>query len=92
MNAPQQNLITTAGKLCAQLLVMKGAIDQIDVLYSGSPNWDDLITQPEIDEVASFLQANLTVSNVADAVYILKLIRDNVNSNLPAMVMLANLG
>lgn len=92
MNAPQQNLVSKAGQLCSQLLEMKGTIDQIDVLYSGSPNWDDLITQGEIDEVGSFAEAGLTAANVADAVYILKLIRDNINSNLPAMVMMANLG
>lgn len=92
MNAPQQDLISKTGQVCKQLLTLKGTIDQIDVLYSGSPNWDDLITQPEIDEVTSFEQANLTVANVADAIYICKLIRDNINSNLPAMVMLANLG
>lgn len=92
MNAPQQDLISRTGRVCKQLLDLKGTIDQIDVLYSGSPDWDSLITQPEIDEVASFLQANLTVANVADTIYILKLIRDNVNSNLPAMVMLANVG
>lgn len=92
MNAPQQNLISKAGNLCEQLLKMTGPINQIDVLYSGTPNWDDLITQNEIDEVDSFAEAGLTAANVADAVYILKLVRDNVNSNLPAMVMLANLG
>lgn len=92
MNAPQQDLISRTGGLCNQLLTMKGIIDQIDVLYSGSPNWDELITQSEIDEIPSFLQAGLTVANVADAIYILKLVRDNVNSNLVAMVMLANLG
>lgn len=92
MNAPQQNMVSRAGNLCKQLLEMKGVIDQIDVLYSGSPNWDDLITQSEIDEVASFAAAGLTAANVADAVYILKLCRDNINSNLPAMVMMANLG
>lgn len=92
MNAPQQNLVSKAGQLCSQLLEMKGIIDQIDVLYSGSPNWDDLITQGEIDEVSSFAQTGLTATTVADAVYILKLVRDNVNSNLPAMVMMANLG
>lgn len=91
MNAPQQDLISKTGRVCKQLLDLKGTIDQIDVLYSGSPDWDSLITQPEIDEVASFLQSNLTVGNVADAIYICKLVRDNVSSNLPAMVMLANL-
>ena len=92
MNAPQQNLVSKTGQLCKQLLEMKGVIDQIDVLYSGTPNWDDLITQGEIDEVPSFLETGLTAINVADAVYILKLVRDNVNSNLVAMTMLANLG
>lgn len=92
MNAPQQNLVSRAGQLCAQLLEMKGVIDQIDVLYSGSPNWDAQMTQGEIDEVASFAEAGLTAANVADAVYILKLVRDNVNSNLPAIVMMGSLG
>lgn len=92
MNAPQQNLVSKTGQLCSRLLEMKGTIDQIDVLYSGSPNWDSLITDGEIAEVPSFVEAGLTAANVADAVYILKLIRDNVNSNLPAIVMLANLG
>lgn len=88
--APQQNLIVNVGAACKILLDIQDDIEQIDILYNGTPNWDVLITDQEIDGVPSFAAIGLTAQHVADAIYPLNLIRTQVNTgNLPAMVLLA---
>ena len=90
MEAPQQDLIVKTGQVCAALLDLQAAIEQIDILYSGSPNWDDLITNQTINEVPAFEAIGLTAANVADAIYQIKLIRQQVmTGNIVAMVLLS---
>lgn len=92
MNAPQQNMISKTGSVCKALLELMNQIERIDILYSGAPNWDDLITNEAIATVPSFVAAGLTATIVADAVYQIKLIRQQVlGGNLPAMVLMAEL-
>lgn len=91
MEAPQQNLISNTGKATRVILGLLEAINELDVLYNGSPQWAALITQPEIDSVPSFHAAGLTTTNIADAIYNLKLIKVQAESNLPALIILASL-
>lgn len=91
MEAPQQNLISNASKAARVVLGQLEAINELDVLYNGSPQWVNLITQDQINSVPSFLAAGLTVQNIADVIYNLKLIKVQAESNLPALIMLANL-
>lgn len=93
LGAPQQNLVTEVGQLCAQLLEMSGQIEQIDVLFNGAEaNWDALITDAELATIPSFDGAGITAANVADAIFILKTARAAAYSNLPAVVIMGNLG
>lgn len=93
MDATQQNLVSRAGQLCAQLLKMSGEIEQIDILFNGDAHWDLLITDAAIADVASFNAAGLTAANVAAAIFVLKEVRGKVRDvNLAAMVMMGNLG
>ena len=90
--APQQNLITNVGIVSRALLDLQDDIEQIDILYNGTPDWDTLITDQEIDGVPSFAAVGLTAQGVADAIYQLNQVRTIVNSgNLPALVLLAQL-
>lgn len=92
MDAPQQNLVSKVGQLCAQLLDMSGEIEQIDVLFNGDANWDALITDVTLATVPSFEAAGITATNVADAIFILKTARAAAYANLPAAVIMGNLG
>ena len=92
MESPQQNLISNTGQVSKALLDLMSAIERIDILYSGSPNWDDLITDQTIAEVPSFAAAGLTAAIVADAIYQIKAVRTQVTTgNLPALVLMAEL-
>ena len=92
MEAPQQNLISKTGTVCKQLVELMDDIEHIDILYSGSPNWDDLITDEAIATVPSFVAAGLTAQTVADAIYQIKLVRQQITTgNLPAMVLMGEL-
>lgn len=92
LQPPQQNLISKTGNVCKTLTALMGAIEEIDILYSGAPGWDDLITDQEIATVPSFVAAGLTAQTVADAIYQIKLVRQQViTGNLPAMVLMAQL-
>ena len=92
LGAPQQDLVTKVGQLCAQLLEMSGQIEQIDVLFNGDPNWDALITDAELATIPSFDEAEITAANVADAIFILKTARAAAYSNLPAVVIMRTVG
>ena len=39
-----QTLISKTGNVRKALLDLMGSIERIDILYSGTPNWDELIT------------------------------------------------
>ena len=92
MNAPQQNLVSRTGQVCRALLDLMDDIERIDVLYSGVANWDSLITDEELASVPSFAAAGVTATTVADAVYQIKLIRQQVmTGNLPAMMQMGEL-
>lgn len=88
--APQQNLIVNVGAVCKAILDLQGDISEIDILYNGTPDWDTLITDQEIDGVPSFAAIGLTAQDVSDAIYQLNQIRTQVTTgNLPAMVLLS---
>ena len=90
MQPPQQNMISRTGQVCKALFDLMDDIERIDILYSGVPSWDDLITDQEIGTVPSFVAAGLTAAILADAIYQIKLVRTQVTTgNLPAMVLLA---
>lgn len=92
MDAPQQNLISNTGAVRKMLTELMDDIERIDILYSGVPNWAALITDEAIDTVTSFVAAGLTAAIVADAIYQIKLIRQQVTTgNLPAMVLMGEL-
>lgn len=77
LGAPQQNLVSNVGKLCQQLSAMLSLIDEIDNLYSGTPNYDDLITDDEnegLPSIDSFKAAQITAADVATGVYIIKMV------------------
>jgi hypothetical protein len=93
MQPPQQNMISRTGQVCKNLFDLMDDIERIDILYSGSPNWDELITNETIATVPSFVAAGLTAAILSDAIYQIKLVRQQVTTgNLPAMGLLAELG
>ena len=92
MLAPQQNLVSRTGQVCRKLLDLMADMERIDVLYSGSADWDSLITNEALAEVPSFAAAGITATTVADAVYQIKLIRQQVmTGNLAAMMQMGEL-
>jgi len=92
MEAPQQNMISNTGKAASIALEqLFPLVQQIKTLYSGTPNWDALITQAEIDSVPSFQAAGLTKADLNDAIYCLGQMNIEVTTRLTAIIMLANL-
>jgi hypothetical protein len=88
--APQQDFVVRVGAACKAILDLQGSVTQLDILYNGTPDWDTLITDEEINGVPSFAAIGLTAQDVADALYQLNQIRNQVNTgNLPAMVLLS---
>jgi hypothetical protein len=84
-----QNFISQSGAQAKKLLDMYGDLQQINVLWAGSPDYDTLITQGEIDEVESF--AGLTAAQLADAEFAMATIKDTITNALPALAVLSNL-
>jgi hypothetical protein len=84
-----QDFVSDTAKACKALLDQYGALQQLNVLWAGSPDYDALITQGEIDEVPSF--AGLTATQLADAEFALASIKDTITNALPALTVLSNL-
>lgn len=91
METVHQNFISRMSNEARTMLDQYGALSQQNVLWSGTPDYQHLITQAEIDSVPSFNGANLTTQNLADAAYALEQIRGILTNALPALTVLANL-
>ena len=93
MNAPQSNLISKTGNVCKALLDLMGSIERMDILYSGTPNWDELITGGgDCFRAVVAAAAGLTTAILADAIYQIKLVRQHViTGNLTALTLMAEL-
>lgn len=89
MNAVNQDIISTAAQKCKTFLAEYGALMVLDIQYT---NHAAEITQEEIDGVPSFQEAGLTVAELAAAVYVLKMIKVQMDSlNLDAFVKVSQL-
>lgn len=91
MNTRQQSFIRDSQTESDFMLSRLGPLLQLNTLWAGSPNYDGLITQQEIDSVPEFVAAGLTVQELADAEFALATIKDTINNALPALTVLAKL-
>ncbi len=90
-SAAHQNFISQTGYRSRVLLDQIGSLEQLNVLWAGSPGYDTAITQEVIDSVPAFLEAGLTAQNLADAEYALAITLTNIKNALVALTILANL-
>ena len=91
MSAAHQDFISKTSNEANRLLDFLSEETQLNVLWAGTPNYQTLITQEEIDSVESFAGAGLTVQNVADAQYAMASIQTAVTNALVALTILGNL-
>jgi len=92
LTVEQENLIVKVGVICAKLLEMQTDMIQVNELWNGSPDWDTLITDENIQAMSSLAGVGLTKTKLADAIYQVELIRQQIlTGNLPAVVLLAQL-
>jgi hypothetical protein len=93
MNPAQQDLISKTSKIARTFLDLQGQIQEIDTLYNGAPNYAALITDETIVEVPSIAQSGVTAAQIATGVYVIKTMRETLmNTDLPAIVVVANIG
>lgn len=64
---------------------------EIDTLQNGVSDYAHKITQAMLDSEPEFLAAGLTTTQVADAVYVLKMANTALEGNLPSLIVVANL-
>lgn len=92
LTVEQENLIVKVGGICDKLLQMQNDMIQVNELWNGSPDWDALITDANIQEMPSLVGVGLTKTKLADAIYQIELLRQQIlTGNLPAVVLLAQL-
>ncbi len=91
MSAAHQNFVSQTSNQAKALLDFFAEETQLDVLWSGTPDYQHTITQADIDSVESFAGAGLTVQNVTDAQYAMSVIKGNIQSAIVALTVLANL-
>lgn len=86
-----QNFISRIGNEAKSQLAHYGDLTQQNVLWLGTPDYINRITQEGIDSVPSFADAGLTYQNVADAAFALEQIRVLLTNAMPALTVMANL-
>ncbi len=91
MSAAHQNFVSQTAYRARVMLDQIGPLEQLNTLWAGTPNYDELITQEEIDSVASFAGAGLTAQNVADAEFALATIKGQIDNAMVALTVLASL-
>jgi len=84
-------LVQKVRAIAAQELALRTAIAEVDTLYNGVPNWDEALTQAEIDTVPAYEAVGLTPQQVADVIYAAKQADAQIAGNLPSMFVLANI-
>jgi hypothetical protein len=83
------NFVSKVGCESRVVLDRDGALTQINELWYGVHNFDVLITQEGLNEVASFY--GLTYQQLADAIAGLVAVRAAIHAALPSLTLLANL-
>lgn len=92
LSAAHANFISkTSGISKALLDQTYSLLIQLDALWAGTPDYDTLITQANINTVASLLGAGLTTTNIADALFALAAIKTSITNALPAFTVMASL-
>lgn len=91
MPAAHQNFITNNKANAQRLLDFFGEEEQLNILWAGSPNYQNTLTQEEINDVVSFAGAGLTTQNIADGQFAMATINGIIQNALVALTVLANL-
>lgn len=90
LTAEQEKMIVRAAQSAAKLFEDLGNLTQVNELWFGTPNWQNLITDEELMEITAFADAGLTKAKLADGIYQLSAIRNQIlTGNLPALALLA---
>lgn len=92
LTAEQDQFIAKVGGIAHKLLELQSDMMVVNTLWNGSPNWDELITNQDIQDMPALVEAGLTHQTVGDAIYTIEVIRQAVLSgNLSQLVLLAQL-
>ena len=91
MNTAHQNFVSETSREAKRLLEFFAEETQLNILWAGTPDYQSLITQEEIDSVGSFSGAGLTVQDLADTQYAMANINTAIENAIVAMTMLASL-
>jgi hypothetical protein len=91
LSVPQQQFVKDTGRASQIVLDIYGLLTQLDVLWAGTPNYDALITQGEIDATPALAGQGLTATTLGDAEFALASIKTTVTNALPALTVVARL-
>lgn len=91
MTAAHQNFVSNTAIEARALLAFFSEETQLNILWAGLPDYQHQITQDEINSVPTFAGAGLTLQNIADAQFIMATIMGNIQAQLVALTILANL-
>lgn len=93
MNPAYRQFVANTSTVCKNLLQRDYAmLAQLNVLWFGEDaNWDELITQGELDSDSMFAASGLTTAELADVEYALAQILTMINDHMPAFAKLSGL-
>jgi hypothetical protein len=96
LNSHQSNFISDSAQIAKKLLDLEGQLDQLNVLWAGSPNYKAGIIQADIDLIPGFTglttSAAGTVGTLPDAEFAMANILTTIKGALVALTVLARSG
>jgi hypothetical protein len=90
MQPAQMNFVSKTANQARLFRAAFALSEELKTLYSGTPNWEALITQAEIDSVPSFAALGLTKAQLDGVIYSLGVINTQLTNYLTEFVMLSN--
>jgi hypothetical protein len=88
MTAARKQFVVRTSSEVKALMSLYTELCQLNALWAGAPNFDDLITQADLDEVAEFSGVGLTAQQLADAEYALASIKSTIEGALVPLAVL----
>lgn len=89
LSTAQLNFTRSAQQIARQLLDMRAKVAELQVLYSGTPDFDTAIDQTDLD--ANFPESGATEQAFDDGLYAMGLIKTDIDNAASALTILANL-
>ncbi len=85
------NFVNKTAITAQAFLDLYGALSELNVLWAGTPDYKDAITQDDLNSVPAFADCGLTTAQLADVEYCIGQIVGLLSAQLPSLSVVGNI-